>query len=289
MLHKLFLLTILAVLAVNCQGFSLFDNDGQDLSSWINQQFNDGIKAFEDSMSKFQNEMQQMRDRMKDLSQAQLRDQNNSLSLVLVSNNSNVVRYNLGGCDCVNYTCACRAHFVLPQLKINNTFGLNLTYLVDEVGLRVTFDIDGRVLYNQSVSAASNPPPICVDAPFLKEAASLCINFYRLDVSKGHLKGCVDLIAKLADVEVARVKIGCFRLSKGSKFYEQNVISISDSNSNPKFINEFTQSAGNNFNVKSLSVLNDDVDWPSISLNISPAKSLFNNFNSLFLERKKRN
>jgi hypothetical protein len=82
----------------------------------------------------------------------------------------------------------------------------------------VTFDLDGRVLYNDTISV-ENPPEICVDIPYLKEVASLCIRFYDLKFSKENLTGCVDLCAKIAILEVARIKLGCFNLLNGYEAY----------------------------------------------------------------------
>ena len=56
------------------------------------------------------------------------------------------------GCKCENYVCYCCANVEIPKLHLNNTACVNLTYISEDVGLSLTFDLDGRVLYNNTVS-----------------------------------------------------------------------------------------------------------------------------------------
>ncbi len=77
--------------------------------------------------------------------------------------------------------------------------------------MEITFDIDGYVLYNNTVSAR-NPPEICMDVPYLKQAASVCIKFYDMVYSMSSLSGCVEVVAKLASIKLNKIKLGCFDL-----------------------------------------------------------------------------
>ena len=116
---------------------------------------------------------------------------------------------------------------------------LNLTYISSDYGIELTFDLDGKVLYNNTMSGkvlkclnksskvniyfqkllkARNPPPICFDVPYLKEALSLCLKFRDLDVKNDSFSGCVDLIAEVANINIAKIKLGCFKTAV-NRFY----------------------------------------------------------------------
>jgi len=76
------------------------------------------------------------------------------------------------GCKCLNLTCSCCAHIEIKKYNLSNTgihiikrlllficfkfFNfkgcVNLTYLRNDFGIELTFDLDGRVLYNNTVS-----------------------------------------------------------------------------------------------------------------------------------------
>ena len=45
--------------------------------------------------------------------------------------------------------------------------------------------------------AARNPPPLCVAVPYLKDAASVCLDFYDLDIVNRTFTGCVDFEARI--------------------------------------------------------------------------------------------
>ena len=61
--------------------------------------------------------------------------------------------------------------------------------------------------------SARNPPPICAGVPFWKKGASVCIQFYNLNVGKKSLSGCSRFRATLLYVTVVKFKLGCFRIN----------------------------------------------------------------------------
>ncbi len=77
--------------------------------------------------------------------------------------------------------------------------------------MQVSFDIDGYVLYNNSISVR-NPPEICMDVPYLKSAASVCLKFYDMVFSRSGVSGCIEMVARLASIKLNKIKLGCFDL-----------------------------------------------------------------------------
>jgi len=142
------------------------------------------------------------------------------------------MNYDLGGvdsasevrsCGCSGYSCGCCAHLDIAKIELNETGCVNLTYLPHDYGIAFTLSLDGRVVYNSTVSAR-NPPPICFGVPYLKEYASLCVKFYDLDVSERSFNGCVKLEAELYHVRVAERELGCFHLGP---FHDANIRALS--------------------------------------------------------------
>jgi hypothetical protein len=126
--------------------------------------------------------------------------------------------------------------------------------------------------------------------PHLKEEASICIKFYKLDARNKSLSGCVDLIAKLVNIEVARVKMGCFHLANRSRYFEQRVFSFYMKKDNNwtqtydnfrKEINKFDmfgQYAYNNL----LNKFKEKIDVPKISFSFAPNSLIGNIYGSVF-------
>ena len=56
------------------------------------------------------------------------------------------------------------------------------------------------------VVVARNPPPLCAAVPYLKDAASVCLDFYDLDIANHTFSGCVDLEARLYFVLKEKVR-----------------------------------------------------------------------------------
>jgi Domain of unknown function (DUF4773) len=62
------------------------------------------------------------------------------------------------------------------------------------------------------LTAAKNPPPICFAIPYAEKAASLCVDFYNLDLANSTFSGCIKLQARLAFVIVESIDFGCFHI-----------------------------------------------------------------------------
>ena len=69
-----------------------------------------------------------------------------------------------------------------------------------------------------------NPPPLCFGIPHLEEQGSLCLKFYDLDAHKTKLHGCVDVVGKLANVELIKIKLGCFNFGNSTKFISESFL-----------------------------------------------------------------
>ncbi|CAH1797251.1 unnamed protein product [Owenia fusiformis] len=130
----------------------------------------------------------------------------------LISNNiQHFDSADTNGCACVKYNCGCCAHLEFDKIHINDTGCVNLTYLPDQYGISFTFSIDGRVLYNETISAR-NPPPVCIGVPYLEKYASVCLDFYNLDISKTAFSGCIKVEARLDKIKIADKEFGCFKI-----------------------------------------------------------------------------
>lgn len=115
------------------------------------------------------------------------------------------------GCNCVGYTCGCCQHIEVDEIGLNDTVCINVTYLDQDYGLEVTLSVDGHVYINASISAR-NPPPLCAAIPGLKDLASICLQFYNLNVNSTSFSGCMRVVAKLKYVTVEKINIGCFKI-----------------------------------------------------------------------------
>jgi len=115
------------------------------------------------------------------------------------------------GCVCVEYNCGCCAHVYVPEIHLDHTVCVNVSYLPQEYGFRATMNIDKWVILNVTMSA-KNPPPICIAIPYLKEEASVCVDFYNLDVTDKLFSGCVRFEAKFLHIIVSKVELGCFHI-----------------------------------------------------------------------------
>jgi len=131
------------------------------------------------------------------------------------------------GCECIGYNCGCCVYMDVPKLGLNDTGCVNVSYLpAPEYGISLTFDIDGYIVMNETISAR-NPPPICFGVPHLEKEVSLCVDFYNLSVSSTSFDGCVKIEARFVYVIEEEYDLGCFDLGphiSGSHYEDQTSI-----------------------------------------------------------------
>lgn len=126
-------------------------------------------------------------------------------------------------CSCQNYSCGCCLHLEVPQISLNDTGCLNITYLVDEYGFEFLFSIDGKIIIDKKVSV-KNPPPICAAIPYIHNLASLCVRFYNLDYKEKQFSGCAALEAELEGIVVKKIELGCFKIPPSVALYRTHRI-----------------------------------------------------------------
>ncbi|KAI1728339.1 hypothetical protein DdX_00510 [Ditylenchus destructor] len=115
------------------------------------------------------------------------------------------------GCACAKHECGCCQHTVIRKIHLNDTTCVNVSYISEDIGLRLTLSVNSYVYYSKEISVR-NPPPVCFGVPHLREYASLCMRLYNVSISETELSACSELEAKLYHVSVARRKLGCFRM-----------------------------------------------------------------------------
>lgn len=85
---------------------------------------------------------------------------------------------------------------------------LNLTYVPKTLSISLTLTVGNLVIINKTVSAEN--PDICVEIPYLKKLASICLDFTNVTANSKGLSGCADLRAELIGITIEKVKLGCF-------------------------------------------------------------------------------
>lgn len=81
--------------------------------------------------------------------------------------------------------------------------------LIDYLWLKITFIV---IFFYFTIRLARNPPPLCAAIPGLKDLASICLQFYNLNVNSTSFSGCMRVVAKLKYVTVDKINIGCFKI-----------------------------------------------------------------------------
>ncbi|XP_070542278.1 uncharacterized protein [Ptychodera flava] len=120
------------------------------------------------------------------------------------------------GCECNSTSCGCCADLVVEKVELNTTACMNLSYLPDQFGISFTISLGGEVVFNETISAR-NPPPICFGIPYLEKYFSLCLQFYNMEFSTSKLSGCARLDARLYEVVVESIELGCFKIPPGNQ------------------------------------------------------------------------
>jgi len=115
------------------------------------------------------------------------------------------------GCSCMTKECGCCEHMVVRKIHLNDSVCVNVTYVSEDIGLRLTLAVDGYNYISKEISVR-NPPPVCFSVPHLRDYASLCIKLYNVDAGRDHFSACSEIEAHLYHVTIARQKLGCFRI-----------------------------------------------------------------------------
>ncbi|XP_031554519.1 uncharacterized protein LOC116291488 isoform X2 [Actinia tenebrosa] len=136
------------------------------------------------------------------------------------------------GCSCNKQTeeCGCCAHikFDVLHVKVDDDACVNITYLPKQYGLSLTFAWNGKIIFNETVSA-TNPPPFCFGVPHVK-LLEVCIRLYNISYNKENFGGCIEL-----ELEVLHIKkdfpLGCIyknQLEDQSKYTPRDIITPRD-------------------------------------------------------------
>lgn len=121
-------------------------------------------------------------------------------------------------CKCVNRNCGCCSRIKIPKIRQVGNCCVNVSYLSENIGVKVTFSFNDRILFEKEVSA-SNPPPLClrIPVPVIKHAAAVCIRFVNLRHVNKTLCGCIKIGIKVAIVKEIMFQLGCFGIPIGAE------------------------------------------------------------------------
>jgi len=120
------------------------------------------------------------------------------------------ITFGQDGCQCLNEDCGCCLAMVINEIDLNATACLNLTYISKDIGISLTFSLDGTVYYNDTISLED--PDICFAVPVVK-VVSICLDFYDMSYSDTQVDGCVNGTGSILGIEVIDLPFGCFHLS----------------------------------------------------------------------------
>ncbi|VBB29687.1 unnamed protein product [Acanthocheilonema viteae] len=129
----------------------------------------------------------------------------------LLTNHIDNDTINSTNCECVRKNCACCMTLNIVKIGLNDFACVNITYIAEDIGIRLSFSINGYVYISREISL-HNPPPYCLSLPFLKEYAGICLRLYNIKFRQTNVDGCVQLDAELYHVYVATVHLGCFSI-----------------------------------------------------------------------------
>ncbi|XP_012139149.2 uncharacterized protein LOC105662325 [Megachile rotundata] len=95
-------------------------------------------------------------------------------------------------CYCKNLTCNCCATLDIPKI-VNGKTCVAVTYLPQDLGIKILLTLDGKELFSQTISVR-NPPPICIVIPYVP-VGKVCVRVYDIEVVGYKVHMCVDLVA----------------------------------------------------------------------------------------------
>uniref|UniRef100_A0A8R1XPJ3 DUF4773 domain-containing protein n=1 Tax=Onchocerca volvulus TaxID=6282 RepID=A0A8R1XPJ3_ONCVO len=118
---------------------------------------------------------------------------------------------NATNCECIPKNCACCIKLNIAKIGLNDFGCVNITYIAEDIGMRLSFSINGYIYISKELSLR-NPPPYCLSLPFLKEYAAICLRIRNLTFRQTTVDGCLELDAELYHVHVATAHLGCFSI-----------------------------------------------------------------------------
>uniref|UniRef100_A0A224XM83 Putative secreted protein n=1 Tax=Panstrongylus lignarius TaxID=156445 RepID=A0A224XM83_9HEMI len=110
-------------------------------------------------------------------------------------------------CVVEHYSWNCCANFSREDFHISVC--ILLKYLTKEYGGEMKVTVNNLVIFDEKLSLM-NPPPMCIDVPYLKRIAKACIYLYDMSFDKSHLSGCAKVTGKIEFAKVFEFKVGCF-------------------------------------------------------------------------------
>ena len=133
-------------------------------------------------------------------------------------------------------------------------------------------------------------PEMCFGVDGSTETPNLCLKFYKMDARNKSLSGCVDLVVRSDDLELEllKLKLGCFRARNGTRYTEQNLMSIYF-NKKKLFYSYINSTEEFNKNIpgitSSLFKKFNKLDLPSLAFSFSPDKLVDNLYDSFFSQK----
>nr|KAI8753990.1 hypothetical protein BgiMline_012456 [Biomphalaria glabrata] len=117
------------------------------------------------------------------------------------------------GCTCRGTSCRCCCSFLVPYLNKMYPACIDINFLYKELALEITISVNGENLYNKRFDADSILADfLCVNIPYTKSLAELCLKFRNLNYSLTEVDGCIDAEVNALFYTVTSFQIGCFNL-----------------------------------------------------------------------------
>ncbi|XP_051167951.1 uncharacterized protein LOC127285809 [Leptopilina boulardi] len=140
-------------------------------------------------------------------------------------------------CNCVELICSCCTTLNSNAIFKNKTVCNQITYLQNESALNLSILIDGKALFNKTITE-TNPPEECIAVPDIPNLY-ICVVLKNLQIENSTLHACIDVQPKLNTQILFTFQFDCFDInSKG--FESSNVDKII------KFIDEKKNSSSIN-------------------------------------------
>ena len=76
----------------------------------------------------------------------------------------------------------------VKAIKVDTKACVNASYLPKEYGIELSLSLGDKVIFHTKISAKS-PPPLCIGIPHFYKDASICLNFYDMNISTTSFSG----------------------------------------------------------------------------------------------------